>query len=65
LLPVHLPVEFPRDRKDAAFLACAVAANADFLVSGDRDFDEAHNLLNTTIISVARFKRLVMDPLSS
>jgi putative PIN family toxin of toxin-antitoxin system len=54
-------IEFPRDRQDAKFLACALAANADFLITGDRDFIEAQKLVNTTIISVSLFKKLVCD----
>lgn len=61
LIEVNVEVDFPRDRKDAKFLACAVAGEADFLITGDRDFTEAENLINTTIISVSLFKRLVCD----
>ena len=48
---------FPRDSKDAKFIACALAAQADFLVTGDQDFEEARRLLHTRIVSVAQFKR--------
>ena len=54
-------VDFPRDRKDAKFLACALAADADFLLTGDRDFEEAKNLGKTRIISVSLFKRLLIE----
>lgn len=60
--PVAL--EFPRDRKDAIFHACALSASADFLVTGDRDFqgaETARRIVSTTIISVSMFKRLVCD----
>jgi uncharacterized protein len=60
-----LVVNFPRDQKDAKFLACALAANAEFFVTGDRDFAEARKLINTTILSAALFKRLVIDPASA
>ena len=53
--------DFPRDPDDAPFLACAIAARADYLVTGDRDFTEARKLLSTTILSVAMFKRLVCE----
>ncbi|MFB2896511.1 putative toxin-antitoxin system toxin component, PIN family [Aerosakkonemataceae cyanobacterium BLCC-F50] len=56
---VAVEVDFPRDRKDAKFLACAVAANATFLISGDRDLTEVQSWGNTTIISVSLFKRLI------
>lgn len=36
-----LPLEYPRDRKDAIFLACALAAEADYLITGDKDFNDA------------------------
>lgn len=52
-------VDFPRDRKDAKFLACALATDADFLLTGDKDFEEAKNLGKTRIISVSLFKRLI------
>ena len=61
LIDVDVEVDFPRDRKDAKFLACAIAAEADFLITGDTDFNEAQTLLNTTIISLFLFKRLVCD----
>lgn len=61
LIEVNVEVDLLRDRKDAKFLACAVAAEADFLITGDRDFPEAQTLMNTAIISVSLFKRLVCD----
>ena len=57
--PVRSPVELPRDVKDAKFLACALAADADFLITGDRDFSEAGKLGNTKILSVAQFNEWV------
>jgi putative PIN family toxin of toxin-antitoxin system len=54
-------INFPRDQKDAKFLACALAAEADYLITGDRDFTEAYKLLTTTVCSVTQFKRLVID----
>ncbi|WP_416666331.1 putative toxin-antitoxin system toxin component, PIN family [Egbenema bharatensis] len=61
LVEVSIEIDFPRDQKDAKFLACALAADADFFITGDKDFTEAQKLLNTTIISVSQFKRLVCD----
>jgi putative PIN family toxin of toxin-antitoxin system len=61
VIEVNLAFEFPRDQKDAKFLACALAANAEFFVTGDRDFSQAQKLLNTTILSVSLFKKLVMS----
>jgi putative PIN family toxin of toxin-antitoxin system len=62
--PVEISVSFPRDAKDAKFLACALAAAADFLVTGDRDFTEARLIGRTKIVSVAQFDELVCGPLS-
>ncbi len=56
-----IAVKFPRDQKDAKFLACALAADADFFLTGDRDFSEAQKLVNTVILSVSRFKELWID----
>lgn len=61
LIEVETPFEFPRDPADAKFLACAIAAEADYLITGDRDFTEAHKLLRTTILSVSLFKKLLLD----
>lgn len=54
IIDVSVKIDFSRDNKDAKFLACAVTADADFLITGDSDFTEA-------IISVSSFKRLVCD----
>lgn len=56
-----LEIGFPRDRKDAKFIACALSADADWLVTGDKDFAEAEKMMNTTILSVAMFKKAVME----
>ena len=58
---VTIPAFFPRDIKDAKFLACALTADADFLITGDRDFSEAHKFGRTKIISVSQFDRLVCE----
>jgi putative PIN family toxin of toxin-antitoxin system len=61
---VDLAIDFPRDRKDAKFLSCAVVAGADYFITGDNDFNEAQRLLATTILSVSQFKKLVSDRLA-
>ena len=61
VIDVNLSVDFPRDRKDAKFLACAIVADADFFITGDRDFTDAQNLVNTTIISVSSFLDLMSE----
>jgi len=61
VIQVHFSVDFPRDRKDAKFLACAIVADADFFITGDRDFTDAQTLVNTTIISVSSFQDLMAE----
>lgn len=61
LVKVDLSVDFSRDRKDAKFLACAMVSNADFLITGDRDFEEVKDLGYTRIIMVSQFKALFLD----
>lgn len=51
-------IKFPRDVKDEKFLECAVFSNADFLITGDKDFTSAVKLMNTKIISVFLFKKI-------
>ena len=60
--PVTANIDFPRDRKDAKFLACAISSDADFIITGDGDFKEAHKMVNTTIVSVSMFKHLMNIP---
>lgn len=60
-IDVNIDIDFPRDQKDAKFIACAIAAAANFLITGDIDFSEVQTLGNTTIISVSLFKRLICD----
>ena len=55
LIEVPIIVDFPRDRKDAKFLACAITSSADYLVTGDRDFEEISNLGVTKVVSVSQF----------
>ncbi len=52
-------VDFPRDPKDAKFLECAIASNADYLVTGDLDFDEIPDLQNTRVVSASTFLEIV------
>jgi putative PIN family toxin of toxin-antitoxin system len=56
---VTIPAFFPRDIKDAKFLACALTADADFLITGDRDFSEARKFGRTKIVSVSQFNKFV------
>ena len=47
--------DYPRDPKDAPFLAAALAGPADFLVTGDKDLLDAAALLSARTITVAGF----------
>ena len=47
--------DFPRDPKDAPFLAAALAAQADFLITCDKDLLEAKDIVATRIVTVAEF----------
>ena len=57
-MEIESEVNFPRDQKDAKFLNCALSCEADYLITGDKDFSEARRLMSTTIVSVAMFKTL-------
>jgi putative PIN family toxin of toxin-antitoxin system len=48
-------VEFFRDPKDIPFLACAIAGNADYLITGDKDLLEAKLSISTRIVTVTQF----------
>nr|VFK37918.1 MAG: putative toxin-antitoxin system toxin component, PIN family [Candidatus Kentron sp. SD]VFK42561.1 MAG: putative toxin-antitoxin system toxin component, PIN family [Candidatus Kentron sp. SD]VFK77847.1 MAG: putative toxin-antitoxin system toxin component, PIN family [Candidatus Kentron sp. SD] len=60
MLQPNLPMDFPRDRKDAPFLACAASGSADYLITGDRDFTDAQRLVPARIISARGFAEEVM-----
>jgi uncharacterized protein len=61
IIPVSLEIEFPRDRKDAKFIACALSTDANYLITGDKDFVEAEKMMNSTILSVKMFRKAVME----
>ena len=50
-----LNITFQRDQKDAKFLSCSLASNADFLITGDSDLADMGHYNNTRIISVSEF----------
>jgi putative PIN family toxin of toxin-antitoxin system len=60
LIEVNVTVDFTRDPKDAKFIALARVSEADFLITGDRDFNEMIELEKTVIISVSLFYDLFM-----
>jgi putative PIN family toxin of toxin-antitoxin system len=51
----NVDIELVRDRKDAKFLNCAAAGAADYLITGDRDFDDARDLVTARILSARDF----------
>lgn len=48
-------IDFPRDPKDAPFLAAALVTNADYLITGDKDLLQARTTLSTRIVTVSEF----------
>lgn len=52
---VNLTIDFPRDRKDAKFLACAISSGADYLITGDKDFEDVPDLGVTKVVTVSQF----------
>lgn len=64
MVDVPEPFSYLPDPTDAKFLACALAADAEWLITGDRDFSHARKLVSTTILSVAMFQKLVCEPLA-
>lgn len=65
VVEVKDPFDFPRDQKDAKFLACALAAKAEYFVTGDKDFESAYKIGEATVLSVTLFKKLVCDVLET
>lgn len=62
LWPTVAPPDFPRDPKDAKFIACVLASGADYLLTGDRDFEEAEGFPGVRIIGVSGFIREFCPP---
>jgi putative PIN family toxin of toxin-antitoxin system len=52
------PPPFPRDPKDEMFIGAALASNADYLITGDKDLLDLQRLSSTQILSPADFARL-------
>jgi predicted nucleic acid-binding protein len=48
---------------DAKFLACALSSQADYLITGDKDFSQLLRMGKTVILSVSLFDRLVVQQL--
>jgi len=54
-----IPPPFPRDPKDEIFIAAALASEADYLITGDKDLLDIHSLGATQIVRPAEFARLM------
>lgn len=52
---VPVSVDFPRDPKDVPFLAAALAAEASYLITGDRALLSLKTTGNTQIVTVGSF----------
>jgi len=61
IVEVDSSVDFPADPDDVMFLTCAIAADADFLITGDADLFQGEALLQTAIVTVTTFKNLFCD----
>ena len=48
-------------KKMLSLLLVRLSANADFLITGDRDFTEVKSLENTLIISIPLFAELIIN----
>jgi putative PIN family toxin of toxin-antitoxin system len=62
LISTDIQIEHRRDPKDAMFLACAKAADADYLITGDRDLADILQWGRTRVISVSQFLTSVVEP---
>jgi putative PIN family toxin of toxin-antitoxin system len=54
-------VEFAPDPKDAMLFACCLAAQAAFLITGDRAVLDSARIGPTVIVNPAEFKRMVIE----
>ena len=63
LVQVHVPLAIPAvvlsDPDDDEVLACAIAANAQFIVSGDRDLLSLKTYRGISIVSAAEAIRII------
>jgi putative PIN family toxin of toxin-antitoxin system len=58
LIHIDVSIDFPRDPKDAKFLECAIACSADYLITGDRDFESFAEFQGIEVVSASRFLEL-------
>lgn len=61
LLPPELEAPICRDSSDDNVLACSLAAETDYLVTGDADLLDLRSFRNTRIISPRDFESLFVD----
>ncbi len=61
LLPPDLKTPICRDSNDDKVLACSLAAETDYLVTGDADLLDLRSFRNTRIISPRDFESLFVD----
>ena len=61
LLPPDLQAPICRDSNDDKVLACSLAAETDYLVTGDADLLDLRSFRNTLIISPRDFESLFAD----
>jgi len=54
-----------RDPEDIKWLECAIAGNADYLITGDKDFDSLRGLTRFSIVTPAEFLEVVESPEST
>lgn len=59
VISVDINIDFPRDPKDAKFIACAFSSEADFFITGDSDFRDVQTWGKTLMISVSDFAELI------
>ena len=61
LLPRKLEAPVCRDSKDDNVLACSLAAEADYLVTGDADLLDLRSFRGTFIVTPRNFESLFVD----
>ena len=59
VVPATIPPTILRDPDDDAVLACALAANADLVVSGDHDLLDLKSFRDIPIVNAAQAIRIV------
>jgi hypothetical protein len=61
VLPKHRVKGVCRDSKDDMYLECAVAATADYIISGDRDLLDLKEYGGVKIVSAREYLRLIQN----